>query len=148
MTTEALRPPDEYDVAVEMLSTHFATPCNVRLQRHRFRERRQLQVRSRDTCPRLRERLLLEGDNLTFDHAVEVVRLREQTQREFEASANPMQRIQQQLRDSSARHDRRDNGDNGTRLPGRRRHFSCSRAYSAPSPDMNATAAAVPGLEM
>ncbi|KAL3196703.1 hypothetical protein MRX96_045118 [Rhipicephalus microplus] len=26
MTTEALRPPDEYDVAVEMLSKHFATP--------------------------------------------------------------------------------------------------------------------------
>ncbi|KAL3169573.1 hypothetical protein MRX96_045357 [Rhipicephalus microplus] len=49
-----------------------------------------------------------------------------------------------QLRDSSARHDRRDNGDNGTRLPGRL-HFSCSRAYSAPSPDMNAAAAAVPG---
>ncbi|KAL3171433.1 hypothetical protein MRX96_013644 [Rhipicephalus microplus] len=43
MTTEALRPPDEYDVAVEMLSKHFATPCNVRLQRHRFRERCQLQ---------------------------------------------------------------------------------------------------------
>ncbi|KAH8031319.1 hypothetical protein HPB51_016211 [Rhipicephalus microplus] len=43
MTTEALRPPDEYDVAVEMLSKHFAAPCNVRLQRHRFRERRQLQ---------------------------------------------------------------------------------------------------------
>ncbi|KAL3221855.1 hypothetical protein MRX96_029167 [Rhipicephalus microplus] len=49
-----------------------------------------------------------------------------------------------QVRDSSARHDRRDNGDNGTRRPGRR-HFSYSRAYSAPSPDMNAVAAAVPG---
>ncbi|KAL3203370.1 hypothetical protein MRX96_041890 [Rhipicephalus microplus] len=45
MTTEALRPPVEYDVAVEMLSKHFAIPCNVRLQRYRFRERRQLQGR-------------------------------------------------------------------------------------------------------
>nr|XP_037279754.1 uncharacterized protein K02A2.6-like [Rhipicephalus microplus] len=151
MTTEALRPPDEYDVAVEMLSKHFAAPCNVRLQRHRFRER-PLQAEENlceqfvagVTCPRLRERLLLEGDNLTFDHAVDVARLREQTQRESEAFTNPVQRIQQQLRDSSARHDQRNNGDNGTRLPGRL-HFSCSRAYSAPSPDMNAAAAAVSG---
>lgn len=175
-TTGAPRPPDEYDVAVEMLSKHFAAPCNVRLQRHRFRERRQLQgepitdfaVALRElaalcnfatqadenmceqfvagvTCPRLRERLLLEGDNLTFDRAVDTARLREQTQREAEAFANPVQQIQQQLRDSSARQSRRDdNCDNGTRLPGRRR-FSCSRAYSAPSPDVNAADAVVPG---
>ncbi|XP_077551856.1 uncharacterized protein LOC144166076 [Haemaphysalis longicornis] len=161
-TTGAPRPPDEYDVAVEMLSKHFAAPCNVRLQRHRFRARCQLQgepitdfaVALRElaalcnfatqadenlceqfvagvTCPRLRERLLLEGDNLTFDHAVEVARLREQTQLESEAFVSPMQRIQQQLRGSSARQGRRDNGDKGTGLPGRR-HLSCSRAYSAP----------------
>ncbi|KAH9359682.1 hypothetical protein HPB48_015882 [Haemaphysalis longicornis] len=91
-TLEPRAHPDEYDVAVEMLSKHFAAPCNVRLQRHRFRERRQLQgepitdfaVALRElaalcnfatqadenlceqfvagvTCPRLRERLLLEG---------------------------------------------------------------------------------------
>ncbi|KAH7933976.1 hypothetical protein HPB49_019997 [Dermacentor silvarum] len=74
-----------------MLTRHFAAPCNIRLQRHRFRERRQLQgepithfaIALRDlaalcdfatqadenmceqfvasvTCPRLRERLLLD----------------------------------------------------------------------------------------
>ncbi|KAH7971285.1 hypothetical protein HPB49_021055 [Dermacentor silvarum] len=48
------------------------------------------------TCPRLRERLLLEGDKLTFDHAVQIALLRERTQRESEAFANPVHRIQQQ----------------------------------------------------
>lgn len=102
-TADAPRLPDEYDVAPEMLTRHFAASCNIRLQRHRFRERRQLQgepitdfaialpnlaalcnfATQADenmceqfvagiTCPRLRERLLLEGDKLTFNHAVQI----------------------------------------------------------------------------
>lgn len=93
-----------------MLTRHFAAPCNIRLQHHRFRERRQLQgepitdfaIALRElaalcdfatqadknmceqfvaivTCPLLRERLLLEGDKLTFDHAVQIALLRERT---------------------------------------------------------------------
>ncbi|KAH7948989.1 hypothetical protein HPB49_003852 [Dermacentor silvarum] len=104
-----------------MLTRHFAAPCNIRLQRHRFRECRQLQeepitdfaVALREvaalcdfatqadeniceqflaavTCPQLREKLLLEGDKLTFDHAVQIALLRERTQRKSGAFANPV----------------------------------------------------------
>ncbi|KAH9359540.1 hypothetical protein HPB48_015988 [Haemaphysalis longicornis] len=90
-------------------------------------------------CPRLRERMLLEGDNLTFDHAVERSQLRDQNQRVSEAFANLVQRIQLQLRDSSARQGRRDDNcdNNGT--------LQLLRRPSAPSPDVNAAAAVVPG---
>ncbi|KAH7946240.1 hypothetical protein HPB49_021715 [Dermacentor silvarum] len=118
-----IRLPDEYDVAREMLTRHFAAPCNIHLQRHRFRERCQLQgepitdfaLTLRElaalsdfatqadenvceqfvvvvTCPRLRERLLLEGDKLTFGHAFQIALLRERTQRGYEAFANPSHR--------------------------------------------------------
>ncbi|KAH7948821.1 hypothetical protein HPB49_002685 [Dermacentor silvarum] len=42
-TAEAPRLPDEYDVSLETLTRHFAAPCKIRLQRHGFRERRELQ---------------------------------------------------------------------------------------------------------
>ncbi|CAN7994734.1 unnamed protein product, partial [Ixodes pacificus] len=101
--------PDPYDTAILTLTRHFAARCNVRVERQRFRERRQLsgepaadfalalrelsascnfaaqadenmcdQFVAGVTCPRLRERLLLEGDTLTFDRAVEIAQLREQ----------------------------------------------------------------------
>ncbi|XP_049520592.1 retrovirus-related Pol polyprotein from transposon opus [Dermacentor silvarum] len=106
---ELAQPPDEYDAAVQALARHFSATCNVRVERHRFRDRRQLhgepisefalafrelasscnfaaqadtnlcdQFVAGVTCPRLRERLLLEGDALTFDRAVEIALLREQ----------------------------------------------------------------------
>ncbi|CAN8002407.1 unnamed protein product, partial [Ixodes pacificus] len=45
------------------------------------------------TCPRLCERLHLEGDMLTFDRAVEIAQLREQAARESESLANPVRRV-------------------------------------------------------
>ncbi|KAH9376429.1 hypothetical protein HPB48_020089 [Haemaphysalis longicornis] len=48
------------------------------------------------TCPNLRERLLLEGDSLTLDRAVEIAKLREETRQEAEAFANQIPRITQQ----------------------------------------------------
>lgn len=138
---ELAQPPDEYDAAVQALARHFSATCNVRVERHRFRDRRQLhgepisefalalrelasscnfaaqadtnlcdQFVAGVTCPRLRERLLLEGDALTFDRAVEIALLREQVQRESEALGTaPVDRVVPQ-------HNR---GRNPT---GRRRH--------------------------
>ncbi|KAH7944910.1 hypothetical protein HPB49_001691 [Dermacentor silvarum] len=123
-----------YDVALEMLTRHFAAPCNIRLQRHRFCERRQLQGEPiTDFAIALRElaalcdfatqadenmceQLLLQDDKLTFDHAVQIALLRGRTQREPEAFANPVHRIQQQLRDNLTTQGRReDRPNNGTR---------------------------------
>ncbi|CAN7939310.1 unnamed protein product, partial [Ixodes hexagonus] len=116
--------PDPYGAALLTLTHHFAARCNVRVERQRFRERRQLsgepaadlalalrelpascnfaaqadenmcdQFAAGVTCPHLRERLLLEGDTLTFDTAVEIAQLREQAARESEALANPVRRV-------------------------------------------------------
>ncbi|XP_077564735.1 uncharacterized protein LOC144180229 [Haemaphysalis longicornis] len=138
---ELAQPPDEYDAAVQALARHFSATCNVRVERHRFRDRRQLhgepisefalalrelasscnfaaqadtnlcdQFVAGVTCPRLRERLLLEGDALTFDRAVEIALLREQVQRESEALGTaPVDRVVPQ-------HNR------GRNPAGRRRH--------------------------
>ncbi|XP_077528401.1 uncharacterized protein LOC144140085 [Haemaphysalis longicornis] len=115
------QPPDKYDAAVQALARHFSATCNVRVERHRFRDCRQLhgkpisefalalrelasscnfaaqadtslcdQFVAGVTCPRLRERLLLEGDALTFDRAVEIALLREQVQRESEDLKQPL----------------------------------------------------------
>ncbi|CAN8011053.1 unnamed protein product, partial [Ixodes pacificus] len=119
--------PDPYDAAILTLTRHFAARCNVRVERQRFRERRQLsgeqaadfalalcelsascnfaaqadenmcdQFVAGITCPRLRERLFLEGDTLTFDRAVEIAQLREQAARESEALASPVHRVTSQ----------------------------------------------------
>ncbi|CAN8020910.1 unnamed protein product, partial [Ixodes persulcatus] len=119
--------PDTYDAALLTLSRHFTARCNARVERQRFRERRQLsgepaadfalalrelsascnfaahadenmcdQFVAGVTCARLRERLLLEGDTLTFDRAVEIEQLREQAARESEALANPVRRVMSQ----------------------------------------------------
>lgn len=119
--------PDPYDLALQILTSHFATRCNVRVERQRFRERRQLpgepvrdfalalrelaascnfaaqadeslcdQFVAGVTCPRLRERLLLEGDALTFDRAVEIAQLRERAARESEDLVNPVRRVTSQ----------------------------------------------------
>ncbi|KAG0444825.1 hypothetical protein HPB47_013339 [Ixodes persulcatus] len=113
--------PDSYDAALLTLTRHFAARCNVRVERQRFRECRQLSGKpavefalallelsaycnvaaqaDENMCdefvavitwPRLRERLLLEGDTLTFDPTVEIAQLREQSARESEALANPL----------------------------------------------------------
>ncbi|KAL3181490.1 hypothetical protein MRX96_036844 [Rhipicephalus microplus] len=42
--TAAASPPDPYDVAVDTLAHYFTTTVNVRVERHHFRERRQLSV--------------------------------------------------------------------------------------------------------
>ncbi|XP_077535352.1 uncharacterized protein LOC144147123 [Haemaphysalis longicornis] len=138
---ELAQPPDEYDAAVQAMAGQFSATCNVRVERHRFRDRRQLhgepisefalalrelasscnfaaqadtnlcdQFVAGVTCPRLRERLLLEGDALTFDRAVEIALLREQVQRESEALGTaPVDRVVPQ-------HNR------GRNPAGRRRH--------------------------
>ncbi|KAH6944287.1 hypothetical protein HPB50_002575 [Hyalomma asiaticum] len=116
--------PDVYNVARVLLAQHFASARNIRLERHHFRERRQLHGESipdftlvlcemaascnfakqanDNMCdqfvtgaasPQLRSRLLLEGDTLTFDHAIETALLSERAQLESEAFANPVERI-------------------------------------------------------
>ncbi|XP_077550605.1 uncharacterized protein LOC144163742 [Haemaphysalis longicornis] len=148
---ELAQPPDEYDAAVQALARHFSATCNVRVERHRFRDRRQLhgepisefalalrelasscnfaaqadtnlcdQFVAGVTCPRLRERLLLEGDALTFDRAVEIALLREQVQRESEALGTaPVDRVVPQ-------HNR------GRNPAGRRRHVRQSSSTNRP----------------
>lgn len=172
--TAAASPPDPYDVAVDTLAHYFTATVNVRVERHHFRERRQLSGESvaefalalRElaapcnfaatvddnlceqfvagvTCPQLRERLLLEGDALTFDRAVEIAKLREQTRQEAEAFANPIRRITQRQRGRNpARHDSPRFRFNGSRPPSQhRRSSSRTRQNYKPKPE---TAAADP----
>ncbi|KAL1420155.1 hypothetical protein MTO96_004579 [Rhipicephalus appendiculatus] len=118
---------DVYDAAREILERHFAGARNIRLERHHFRERRQLHGESipdfafalrelaascefaeqakDNMCdqfvtgvasPQLRSRLLLEGDTLTFDRAVEIALLSERAQLQSEASSNSVECITRQ----------------------------------------------------
>ncbi|XP_075739522.1 uncharacterized protein LOC142784984 [Rhipicephalus microplus] len=175
--TAVASPPDPYDVAVDTLAHYFTATVNVRVERHHFRERRQLSGESvaefalalRElaapcnfaatvddnlceqfvagvTCPQLRERLLLEGDALTFDRAVDIAKLREQTRQEAEAFANPMKaeafanpirRITQRQRGRNpARHDSPRFRFNGSRPPSQhRRSSSRTRQNYKPKPE-------------
>ncbi|KAG0414618.1 hypothetical protein HPB47_008225 [Ixodes persulcatus] len=94
--------PDPYDASLLTLTRHFAARCNVRVERKRFRECRQLcgepaadfaltlQELSADcniaaqADENMCDQLLLEGDTLTFHRAVEIAQLREQSARESE----------------------------------------------------------------
>ncbi|CAN7995009.1 unnamed protein product, partial [Ixodes pacificus] len=110
------RKPDPYDAAILTLTRHFAArerrqlsgepaadfalalrelsaSCNFAAQAD---ENMCDQFVAGVTCPRLRERLLLEGDTLTFDRAVEIAQLREQAARESEALTNPVHRVTSQ----------------------------------------------------
>ncbi|KAH6920079.1 hypothetical protein HPB50_028934 [Hyalomma asiaticum] len=106
-----------------MLARHFSGACNICLEQHHFRERRQLhgesipdfalalrelaascnfaEQASDNMCDQfvtgvassqLRSRLLLEGDTLAFDRAVEIALLGERAQLEPEPFANPVER--------------------------------------------------------
>ncbi|KAM7300305.1 uncharacterized protein ISCGN_020869 [Ixodes scapularis] len=154
--------PDPYDAAILTLTRHFAARCNVRVERQRFRERRQLsgepaadfalalrelsascnfaaqadenmcdQFVAGVTCPRLRERLLLEGDTLTFDRAVEIAQLREQAARESEALANPIRRVTSQA--PRGRKLTRRNGRGSRRSDSRSRGSPCTRPSRTPA---------------
>ncbi|KAH7985244.1 hypothetical protein HPB51_026849 [Rhipicephalus microplus] len=166
--TAAASPPDPYDVGVDTLAHYFTATVDVRVERHHFRERRQVsgelvaelalalpelaapcnfaataddnlceQFVAGVTCPQLRERLLLEGDALTFDRAVEIVKLREQTRQEAEAFANPIRRITQRQRGRNpARHDSTRFRFNGSRPPSQhRRSSSRTRQNYKPKPE-------------
>lgn len=118
-------PPDLYDVVVNTLTKHFtanvrverhhfregcplpgesvadfalalrelAAPCNFAATADDNLSEQFIAV---VVCPQLRRRLLLEGDALTFDRAVEIAQLREQSPQESEALVNPVHRIAQQ----------------------------------------------------
>ncbi|KAH9379073.1 hypothetical protein HPB48_016521 [Haemaphysalis longicornis] len=152
--------PDPYDVAVDTLAKYFTATVNVRVEHHHFREHRPLsapcnfdataddnlceQFVAGVTCPQLQERLLLEGDALTFDRAEKIARIREQTRQEADAFASLIHRITQegQRGRNSARQKSPPFGFNGSRPPCQHhRSSSHSRQNYKPKPE---TAAADP----
>ncbi|KAL1481242.1 hypothetical protein MTO96_034581 [Rhipicephalus appendiculatus] len=166
--------PDIYDAAREILERHFAGARNIRLERHHFRERRQLhgesipdfalalrelaascdfaeqandnmcdQFVTRVASPQLRSRLLLEGNTLAFDRAVEIALLSERAQLQSEAFSNSVERIARQhprQYDASERstHDSRRYSNEARPLYQSRPSLPHARQTSSPSSDTDA----------